>query len=124
MQCFDDAAMRSLSFPDINVEKMQFSSTGKNLAIFISGGWLDTNGGQQLGRGVLHFKNWEKLTISRYYSDTEKWAQLDESTIEPLKDICEMNFSDSSICLYGFGKQIGLWMEWKIQKPKMYAEFE
>jgi hypothetical protein len=102
MQFFDNEAMRNLSFPDINVEKMQFSSTGKNLAIFISGGWLDTNGGQQLGRGVLHFKNWEKLTIRRYYSDTEKWAQLDESTIEPF----------------------GLWMEWKIQKAKMYAEFE
>lgn len=87
-------------------------------------GWLDADFGHQLGKGVLYFADWEKLTIREFDPSTEKWSELDEPSIEPLKDICELKFFDSSICLYGFGKKIGHWMEWKIQKTKMHAEFE
>lgn len=55
---------------------------------------------------------------------SEKWLHLNEPAIEPLKDICEVKYDDSSICLYGFGKHLGYWLEWKIQKAKMHAEFD
>jgi len=73
---------------------------------------------------ILYFNDWESLTISRFDPHTEKWSHLNESTIEPLKDLCEVKFADSTICLYGFGKQTGHWVEWKIRKAKMHAEFD
>ncbi len=49
---------------------------------------------------------------------------MNEFEVEHLKDLCEVKFEDSTILLYGFGKQTGHWMEWKIQKMKMHAEFD
>jgi hypothetical protein len=85
---------------------------------------LDIDEGSQLGRGILFFNDWENLSISRFDLHTEKWSHPNESEIESLKDLCEVKFTGSTICLYGFGKQTGQWMEWKFQKVKMHAEFD
>jgi hypothetical protein len=124
MKIFDKEAMKRLSFPDSDVEKVQFSRNQKSLKIFMKSGWLETDNGHQLGKGVLCFTDWKKLTISEFNPSTEKWSELDQSSLDFLKDICEVKFFNSSICLYGFGKKVGHWMEWKIQKTKMHAEFE
>ncbi len=124
MKILDENMMKNLSFPDFDVEKIEFSPKEKKLKIFVEGAWLDINGGFELGKGVLCFSNWEDLSISRFDPCAEKWSNISEVKVEPLKDLCEVRFDDSTICLYGFGKQIGHWMEWKIQKAKMHAEFD
>lgn len=90
----------------------------------MEGGWLDEDDGSLLGKGVLYFNDWENLSINRFDPHTEKWSHLNELAIEPLRDLCEIKIVDSIICLYGFGKQTGHWMEWKYQKSRMHAEFE
>ena len=124
MKILDGKTMQNLSFPDFDVEKIEFAFKEKKLNIFVEGAWLDIDGGYQLGRGILYFNDWVNLIISRFDPGTEKWSHLKESAIEPLKDLCEVKFADFTVCLYGFGKQTGHWMEWKIQKAKMHAEFD
>ncbi len=54
----------NLSFPDFDVEKMEFSLQEKSLKIFVGGALLEENGGRKiLGKGVLFFNNWESLFI-------------------------------------------------------------
>ncbi|MBS0607618.1 MAG: hypothetical protein JSR57_11765, partial [Verrucomicrobia bacterium] len=100
------------------------SSENKKMKVFVEGAWLEINGGAQLGKGILYFNDWESFLISRFDPQTEKWSEVSEYEFEPLKDLCEVKFTDSTTYLYGFGKQIGHWMEWKIQKAKIYAEFD
>jgi hypothetical protein len=116
--------IKNLSFPDIEVENMEFSPQEKTLKIFVDGAWLDVDGGVKLERGILFFKEWESLSINRFNSTTEKWSSVEEFEAEPLRDLCEVNFFDSTISLCGFGTQIGQWVEWKIVNAQMYAEFE
>ena len=124
MKILDEKIMKNLSFPDFDIEKIELSFKEKQITIFVDGAWLDIDGGSQLGKGVLYFNDWENLSISRFNPHTEKWSDANESAIEPLKDLCEVKFVGSTICLYGFGAQIGHWMEWRIQKAKMHAEFD
>ena len=116
--------MHHLFFPDFDIERIEVTPERKKIKIFVEGGWLDIDGGIQLGKGVLYFDDWENFSISSFDPYTEQWSYLNELAIEPLKDLCEVKFSDSVIYLYGFGKQTGHWMEWKIQKAKMHAEFD
>jgi len=124
MKTLNKEKIKNLSFEDFNVEKMIFSNNEKTLRIFVDGAWFISNDISQLGKGILFFNDWERLTINRYNPNTEEWSTINELTIEPLQDICEMKFFDSTICLYGFGKKIGYWMEWKIYKTKIRAEFD
>lgn len=123
MKILDEKIMQNLSFPDFEIEKIEYSFKEKKIKNFIEGAWLNINGGFQLGRGVLYFNDWENFSMNRFDPYTENWSYLNESTIELLKDICEVKFSDSTVYLYGFGKQTGHWIEWKFQKAKMHAEF-
>ena len=123
MKSLDENMMKNLSFPDFNVEKIEFFPEQKSLKIFVEGAWLDIDGGHPLGKGVLCFNEWEQLSISRFNPDTEKWSKTSALITEQLNNICEMKFSASTIYLYGFGQQIGHWMEWKILKAKAHAEF-
>lgn len=116
--------MKNLSFPDFEVEKMEFSRQEKLLKIFIEGAWLDVGKGTKLGKGILFFKEWGALSISRFNPIKEKWSPVEDFSPESLRDLCEVKFFDSTVSLCGFGKQTGQWMEWKIIKPKMHAEFE
>lgn len=116
--------MKNLSFPDFQVEKMEFSQKNKSLKIFVDGAWLDMEKGQELGKGVLFFDDWENLSIHAFNPTSEKWITIDIEEFEPLKDICEAKFNESTVQLFGFSKYLGLWIEWKIENAKMHAEFE
>ncbi|MBX3719771.1 MAG: hypothetical protein KF898_09010 [Parachlamydiales bacterium] len=118
MKILDIQAMKSLSFPDFDVKKVEFFSEEKKLKIYVEGAWLEINGGSHLKKGVLFFNDWESFLIRRFDPYTKKWSEVNEYAIEPLKDLCEVKFTDSAIYLCGFGKQISHWMEWKIQKAK------
>lgn len=121
----DEIHIRNLSFPDFDVEKMQFSPEKKTLKIYVEGAWLDEDeGGGELGNGVLFFSNWEFIEIKRFEYITKNWCQVEEVDPEFLKDICEFKFLNSSVALCGFGGKSGEWLEWKITNSKMYAEFE
>jgi len=125
MKFLDEDAMESLSFPDFDIEKVEFSHEKKILKIFIDGAWLNINGGSLLGKGVLCFKDWANLSISRFDPYTKNWSNMNELTIvEPLKDLCEIKFANSTVYLCGFGRQSSHWMEWKLQHPQMHAEFD
>jgi hypothetical protein len=124
MRNLDEIMMRSLSFPDFNVEKMEFLPEQKILKVFVEGAWLGINGGTVLGKGVLFFNDWDVSSISRYDPILEKWYELEISNSEELRDLCEVKFSNSNISLCGFGKKLGQWLEWKISNAKMHAEFE
>lgn len=125
MKILNENMMKNLSFPDFEVEKMEFSPQKKILKIFVEGAWLDVDGGTKLGKGILFFNEWKSLTIYRFDPSTEKWSSADdEFPAEQLRALCEVNFFGSTISLSGFGKQLGQWMEWKIVNAKMHAEFE
>ena len=125
MKNLNENMMKNLSFPDFQVEKMEFSPREKILKVYVEGAWLDADGGTKLGKGVLFFNGWEALSIRRYNSETEKWSLIDvEPPVEQLIDLCEFKFIDSTVFLFGFGKNLGQWMEWEIVNAKMHGEFE
>lgn len=112
--------MKHLSFLDFQVEKIEFHPKKKKLKVFVDGAWLDTNGGHQLGKGVLFFENWDDLSVDNFDSTGTRF----EPPIEYLEDLCELEIDDSSVVLRGFGKELGHWVKWKIINPRMHAEFE
>lgn len=124
MKNLDEIMIRNLSFPDFNVEKMEFLPEQKILKVFVEGAWLGINEGTVLGKGVLFFNDWDLLSISRYDPILERWYEVEIRNAEELSDLCEVKFSNSNISLYGFGKKLGQWLEWKISHAKIHAEFE
>jgi len=125
MKILDKITMKNLSFPDIEVQKMELSFQEKVLKIFVEGACLDINGkGLKLNKGMLFFNGWKSLSISKFNHVHENWIEVDISSTEPLNDLCECLFSELEVSLRGFGKITGEWLEWKIIRPKeMYAEF-
>ena len=124
MKTFNQETIRSFSFPDFEIEKIQFSFDKREIKIFIEGAWLNMGQGVQLGKGILYFNNWEKFLINRFDPYKEQWIHLNKSVIESLQDICDLKFSDSTVYLYGFGKETGQWLQWKFKKTEIHAEFE
>lgn len=114
MKILNEKMVKNLSFPDFEVEKI--------LKIFVKGAWLEMDGGIQLGKGILFFKNWKSLSINRFNPTSEKWSPMEKA--ESLKDLCEVKFFDSITSLCGFGNHTGQWIEWKIANAKMHAEFD
>lgn len=114
--------MAHLSFPDFDVQKIDFSQKDKILKIYVEGAWLDFEGVGELGKGVLFFTDWKNLSFRTF--ESEKWTDIDIENFEPLRDICEIIFSNSSVKLSGYTKYSGLWTEWDIQEVNMHAEFE
>lgn len=123
MKIIDSQMMRYLSFPDYDIEKIEFIPESKKLKIFIEGAWLDISGGQKLGKGILFFNDWDEIEIKVFDHENKRWLDLDQSSINQLKDICEIKFLDNSLYLYGFDKKSHLWMECKIVGSKMHSEF-
>lgn len=124
MIILNEQSIKKLSFPDFDVERMEFSPTEKILNIFVEGAWLKIDGGKELGKGFLFFSEWESLSINSFHPIAETWSLVKEDSTERLKDLCRVQFNDLFVSLAGFGDEEGHWMEWKIVKPKMYAEFE
>lgn len=124
MHILDEDMMKNLSFPDFDVEKMEFNPEKKTLKVFVEGAWLDVNGGVLLNKGVLFFSDWDSISISRYDNDLEKWVEVEINNAEELRDLCEVIWSNSNVHLCGFSRQLGDWTEWKIFNTKMHAEFE
>src|SRR5882757_2502051 len=100
MKILNENMMTHLSFPDFDVEKIDFSQQNKTLKIFVDGAWLDLKGGQELGNGILFFDDWKNLTIRAFDSTLEKWTNIDIEKIDPLKDICEIKFTNSTVNLF------------------------
>ncbi len=123
MEILDEEMVKKLSFPDFAIEKFAYSLNEKKVAITVEGAWLDRDRGYELGRGTLYFSDWKKLSISEFDSETDTWSDLNPSTIETLKDICEMKVTDASISLCGFGQERGCWVEWEFEEAKVWANF-
>lgn len=122
MKILSNRLMQNLAFsPDFDVETFEFLPEEKKLKIAIEGAWLEED---QLGRGSLYFHAWENLSIRKYDSAADKWSSLHGSAIEPLEDLCEVVFADTTVCLSGFGTKSGQWVEWTIQNAQMHAEFD
>lgn len=121
----DEMEMRNLSFPNFEVEKIEFSLEQKTLKFFMEDVGLKENDEINLGKCVLFFSDWESLTITRFNPVTETWmlVPVENADSEYLKYICESKFFDSSVCLSGFDEK-NQQLEWKIINTKMYAEFE
>lgn len=117
--------IRKLSFPDFKVEKIELFPDKKKLIILIEGAWLDLDKGKELGNGVLVLKNWKGFSIRAFDAESENWNEISINKIDDdyLKDICEIEFANNSVSLYGFGKKSNRWMEWKINQAKIHAEF-
>jgi hypothetical protein len=115
--------IKHLTFPDFEVEQMEFSQQQKKLKIYVEGAILSVEKDISLGKGILYFNNWDCLTIDRFNPHCDSWSRLNESEAESLKDLCEVDFSCSIVFLSGFGRQTGQWLEWKIINAKMRAEF-
>jgi hypothetical protein len=122
MKTIEEGMMKLLSFPDVEVSKMVFFPNKKSLQILVDGAFLE--GGQKLEKGILYFDDWKSIEINRFDTQSEEWLPVEQSIVEPLRDLCEVNFSEEVTSMAGFGKETGQWVEWKISHPKMHAEFE
>mgnify|MGYP000193296212 CR=1 FL=1 len=126
MHIINQEEMKYLSFPDYDVEKMEYLPEQKFLKIFVQGGWLETRENEEprFGKGILFFSSWGSLIIRRYDKNLGRNVEEKELPIDPLKDLCEVIFSDSNAILRGHSKKIGYWMEWEMTNVKMHAEFD
>lgn len=124
MKILDEKLMKNLSFPDFDVEKMEFNPEKKTLKVFVTGARLEIDGGLLLDNGFLFFWEWGNLSIIRYDHVIDKCFELEFSNAEELIDLCEVKWLNSDVFLCGFGKQIGQWVEWRIFNTKMHAEFK
>lgn len=120
----DNELMKGLSFPDFEVLKCEYDGKQRFLKIYVEGAILNSTEVRKLGKGIICFNNWLSLKVSRFDPHLDKWMLLENYSLEPLKDICEINFSDSTVFLFGFGRRLGHWIQWEIIEPNMYAEFE
>ena len=117
--------MNDLSFPDFEVEKMEFSAQQKKLKILVSGAWLNRGGGEALGKGILYFNEWTDISINKFDSQFEQWVRVENVISDGvLKDLCETEFYTNIIYLRGFSTTDGCWLEWKIMGSKSHAEFQ
>jgi hypothetical protein len=112
-----------LSFPDFNVLEINLSINEKILNIYVDGAYLEDQkgGGKQLGKGKLSFKNWQSFSVRLFNNDMKNWIVLPHSDFEHLKDICEFQNKNQTICLRGFGIKSGRWLEYKIENS--YIDF-
>lgn len=64
MKFLDEKIMKTLSFSDFDVEKIELSPKGKELKIFVEGAWLDVDRDSPLGKGILYFKDWVHFQLA------------------------------------------------------------
>ena len=121
---FSESMIKQLSFPDFEITVMDWSFERRKLVLQLEGAWWNADGGMLLGRGSLVFYEWEGIAVRKYDMISRNWMDVGEGLVEPLKDLPDMTFSDATVYLFGFAKKSGQWMEWKIVRPKMYADFE
>lgn len=115
--------LKNLSFPDFDVEKMEFSDQKKELMVLVEGAWLDCDRGGKLRNGVLHLRDWKKVVVKSFDPSSKKWTPVNNFLLALLKNLPEVDFSPSLVRLCGFSKQTGLWVEWAICDAKVTAEF-
>ncbi len=113
-----DCKIPLLSFSDFDVLSMQIHLEKKELRIDLEGGVIGENSPQILGEGFISFKNWKKILIREFSSNT--WAD----TQDTLKEICEFTCENNTCILKGFGKSRGQWIEFNITGATIEAEFE
>ncbi len=120
---FNEKTINKLSFPDFNIETMEFLPAQKKVLIKIEGALSDDEE-NILGRGFLLFHSWKDISIRSFNYELNEWIDLNQSSADNLKDLCEVKTSDSTITLCGFGKMNGWWTEWTFIDSKLIAEFE
>lgn len=114
-----------LSFPDFNVTNIKFESTNRYLKIQVDGAWLkDEKQEKELGQGDLKFESWADFNISQYNSNLDKWINIPLNEFEAIKDICEIQSDESQVYIRGFGNRSGMWIEYKINSPRITIEFQ
>jgi len=96
-----------LSFPDQDVVGMRIDRENSIAVLSMTGAWL--NG--PVGKGDLILSHWRALQQRRFASGKNLWLEIPHGSEEPLKDICEFIIDDDIICLRGFGKNSGEWIE-------------
>ncbi len=123
---FEIEQLQNLSFPDFNVIGVLFNPAEKYMQIEVDGAWFENLGstGKELGNGTLIFKSWRNLEIWQYDSDLNTWVKMHFDAFECVKNICELIVGKNQICIQGFGKKSGKWLEYRIHSPQVQLEFE
>lgn len=124
--------IRSLSFDDEPIIKMELNSPEKTLKVFIEGASiLDTTNAlfkdrmdMWLGKGALTFKNWNQLTVYCKKHQNEEPLTLNACEFEQLQDILIFEEGENFVKISGQGAQSGHWNEWMIVGSQYDGEFE
>lgn len=128
----------NLSFPDFNVIDIQFSAEQKQLKITVDGACLVDSADaylentrvlpKGLGKGDLFFHAWKEFIILQQNMGSNKLDIVSciapGTEFEVIKDICEFSHKEESICIKGFGKNSGLWTEYRINGAAFEFIFE
>jgi hypothetical protein len=115
--------LNKLSFADYAIEAMALDIKMKILDIKIDGASFKLNENwKKLGMGTIKIFDWKKIAISMYDSKGQKWVNLGESNWDNLKEICEIELNET-LCLKGFGKRTGQWIQFDILSPKIDINF-
>ena len=110
--------LQFLSFPDAEVKSINFNQVKKNVSFLIDSAFLDKDSGYDFGSGELMIWNWQQFSCKAYNFTTKEW----NDSHEELKDIMEIEILPELIRLAGFGKQSGLWTEYKFTNAE--AQYE
>lgn len=97
--------IRELSFPDEQV--MTWAEREKSLEFSVSGAHCLTAIDSLV---LVQLRDWDACSGFRYMPD--KPHQPVFSPLEPLREICEAEFSSSAVVLRGFGAVSGHWLEY------------
>ncbi len=123
MQTVDPNSYNELSFPDFSVETMNFDEKKKELTIITNGGFLDSYSGPEFKQCRLFFYQWESLVIKKFYYDRPECEYLNGENFELLKDLPEVEISESEVLLTGFSSSSGEWIEWLFKNLKIKIEY-
>ena len=108
-------SLAAISFPDQRVDLWQLSDTPPTLEIHVSGAWLASAGGHELGPSRLAIAGWKAIVFEEYEPSEKLWRP--QTPPSGLKDLCEVEFSDELVLLRGFAQATGLWTQVRIVRP-------
>jgi hypothetical protein len=118
-----DKKIKEFVFSDYCIESMSVDKDAKCILVKIDGALLVINDTYHEYEEVqIKIFNWDKICISLYENEEKKWVEIQNTDIDTLEEINEIE-ENGNLILRGFGAKTGKWLEYVIEKPmvKIFA---
>ena len=108
-----------LSFPDESVTKFQYNRNIDEIVFELSGAYLDTDPLTIFNQAIIKISDWSTFTVRCYNSNTDTWNEIENIEEDSITMISEFEYTETILCLRGFGKKGGCWMEYTFENFKL-----